>query len=183
MSRGSYRYYPVKVSLTKDELRMLNELRDARGTGASASEILRNALEYAMAHRGDLDEYIHARKLEEGQSLFKYWEEPRETRNSRLLQELIGSDGKLRCKLMIKGGGLTAVMIPSDCHVSLQENCLRISCTVRRKNPELISEIRLKARSILSVSIYNERYSQNSKSIPPRFESLAENEYLKIELR
>ncbi len=182
MDTSLFRDYPIKVNLNTDETVLLEQI--CKQHGFSSSEALREALEYAMSHTGELDTFIQSRKLKRGQKLFQYWDEPKETRNTRLLEELVGEGKKLRCKLLLTCEELTSKVFSDDCKEAVyNDNTLRLCFEVHRRGKKLKSEIMLYADSILSVSTYDERTNKKNNVIPMRFEALTENEYLQIELR
>jgi predicted DNA-binding protein len=176
------RDYPIKIKLQPEEHELLIEL--SKQSGRSSSEILREALEYALRHAEDLERQIEARKLPEGESLFQYYDLPKEQRNHQLLEALVGEGSKLRCKLMLVRDSLNISIVPSaECYAAFQDNALHIRYSFRKSGAYYDNEITLSVGSILSVSTYNERTNQTSAKVPMRFEALTENEYLQILVR
>lgn len=176
------RDYPIKIKLQPEEEELLNKLCEQNGK--SSSEILRDALDYASHHTENLERQIHARKLPAGESLFQYYDLPKEERNQRLLEVLVDEGNVLRCKLLLVRDLLMAFITPSaECYAAYQDKVLHIRYPFRRNGTYYHNEINLSADSILSVGTYNERTNQVSSKVPMRFESLAENEYLQITVR
>ena len=174
------RDYPVKVNLTQEELHILDQL--CNRNGMKASETIREAVEYGAAHTDELDAYIQARKLKTGQQLFHYKMEPKEIRNLRLLEAVVGEDGSLRCKLFLTTENLAVKLFPKDCFAYVKDGKLVVECSAQKKSKSHFNRVVVDSESIRSVSVYDERTNRSENIVPMRFECLTEYEYLQIEL-